>query len=336
MTKSHEISASRGMLLGDLVLITISALLLVFRSSYEPKLLFDVSIAVFPFLIMWIVLAQIGHAYDLSLPVRKFMKRNILLWFASVFIAQIFRFVTKYFISKSISTAIGMAIEAIGISTLFILWKYSSYLLYKVLSNPEKQKARRVIWSIMLATFIMGLLSLLPFVYSVFRYSKSIYSVERAPTAEAALVLGAGVWSDGTPSTVMVDRVQTARDLYEKGKIRYIVLSGSKQETDAMLQLAETFGLDSNSLVLDISGESTLDSCLHTIHDHNYSNVAVISQKFHLFRALYLCDSLGIQSIGIRSDLEAPLPEILMRRYLREVFATAAGFIQIQAIRVSQ
>jgi vancomycin permeability regulator SanA len=120
------------------------------------------------------------------------------------------------------------------------------------------------------------------------------------------------------------------------GKIRSIVLSGGHQEVEAMLQLAETFGLDRNRLVLDISGESTLDSCMHMIHDHGFSNVAVISQRFHLFRALYLCDSMGIQSIGILSDLETPLPETLMHRYLREVFATAAGFIQIQALRVQQ
>ncbi len=329
-------AASRAMLLGDLVIITISALLLIFRSSYEPKLLFDISVAIIPFLLMWIVLARIGDAYDLSLPMREFMKRNFLLWFTSITLAQISRFVLKYIISSTISTALGIAIEAIAISILFIFWKYGSYFLYKVSSHPEKQMAKRVIWSLVLVIFVVGIASLFPFAYSVYRYSEHIYSVENSPTAEAALVLGAGLWSDGTPSNVMVERVQAARDLYEKGKIRYIVLSGSNQETEAMLQLAETYGLDSNSLVLDISGESTLDSCINMIHDHDFSNAAVISQKYHLFRALYLCDSMGIQSIGIVSDAETRLPETIMRRYLREVLATAAGFIHIQALRVRQ
>jgi len=324
------------MFLGDLVIITISALLLIFRSSYEPKLLFDISVAVVPFLLMWIVLAWVGNAYDLSLPMREFMKRNILLWFTSISIAQMSRFVLKYLISSTISNAVWIAIEAIGISILFILWKYGSYFLYKVSSHPEKQMAKRVTWSFALAIFIVGILSLFPFAYSVLRYSEHIYSVENSPTAEAALVLGAGVWPDGTPSIVLSDRVQVARDLYEKGKIRYIVLSGSNQETESMLQLAEAFGLDSNILVLDIFGESTLDSCINMIQDHGFSNIAVISQKFHLFRALYLCDSVGIQSIGIHSDLEAQLPETILRRYLREVVATAAGFIHIQALRVRQ
>jgi vancomycin permeability regulator SanA len=329
-------AASRVMLLGDLFGISISALLLVFRSSYEPKLLFDISVAVIPFLLMWIVLARIGDAYDLRLPMREFMKRNMLLWFASVTLAQMSRFVIKYLINSTISTAIGIAIEIIAISVLFIFWKYGSYFLYKVSSRPEKQMAKRVTWSFVLAIFIVGILSLVPFAYSVLRYSEHIYSVENSPTAEAALVLGAGVWPDGSPSIVMSDRVRVARDLYEKGKIRYIVLSGSNQETESMLQLAEAFGLDNNILVLDIFGESTLDSCINMLHDHGFSNVAVISQKFHLFRALYLCDSVGIQSIGIHSDLEAQLPETILRRYLREVVATAAAFIQIQALRVRQ
>jgi len=336
MTNSMNKVASRAMFLGDLVIITISALLIIFRSSYEPNLLFDISVAVVPFLLMWIVLARVGNAYDLSLSMREFMKRTILLWFTSISIAQISRFVIKYLASSVISTAIWIVIEAIGISILFILWKYGSYFLYKVSSHPEKQIAKRVIWFFVLAIFTFGILSLFPFAYSVLRYSEDIYSVENSPTAEAALVLGAGVWPDGTPSTIMVERIQAARDLYEKGKIRYIVLSGSNQETEAMLHLAETFGLDSNVLVLDISGETTLDSCINMIHDHGFSNVAVISQKFHLFRALYLCDSMGIQSIGILSDLETRLPETIMRRYLREVFATAAGFIQIQALRLQQ
>jgi vancomycin permeability regulator SanA len=329
-------SASRAMFLGDLFIITISALLLVFRSSYDPKLIFDVSIAVFPFLLIWIILAQLGDAYDLSLPLRDFMKRNMLLWFASISIAQIFRFVFKYLVSKSISTAIGLAIEAIGISIVFFLWKCVSMFLYKVSSNPEKQMAKRVIWSLVLVILFVGVASLFPFSYAVFKYSGNVYSVENSPSAEAALVLGAGVWFDGTPSAIMVERVQAASDLYKMGKIRFIVLSGGHHEVEAMLQLAETFGLDSNRLVLDISGESTLDSCMNMIHDHGFSNVAVISQRFHLFRALYLCDSMGIQSIGILSDLETPLPETLMRRYLREVFATTVGFIQIQALRLKQ
>jgi len=336
MTNSMNKAASRTMFLGDLVIITISALLLIFRSSYEPKLLFDISIAVIPFLLMWIILARIGDAYDLSLPMWEFIKRNILLWFASVTIAQISRLVIRYIISSVISTTLWIAIEAIAISILFVFWKCGAYFLYKVSSHPEKQMAKRVIWSLVLVMFVVGIVSIFPFAYSVIRYSEHIYSVENSPTAEAALVLGAGVWSDGTPSTVMVERVQAARDLYEMGRIRYVVLSGSKQETEAMLQLAETYGLDSNNLVLDISGESTLDSCNNMIHDHDFSNVVVVSQKYHLFRALYLCDSMGIQSIGIHPDSETQLPETIMRRYLREVIATATGFIDIQALRVRQ
>ena len=76
------------MFLGDLVVITISALLLIFRSSYEPKLLFDISVAIVPFLLMWVVLAWVGNAYDLSLSMREFMKRNILLWFTSISLAS--------------------------------------------------------------------------------------------------------------------------------------------------------------------------------------------------------------------------------------------------------
>lgn len=329
-------ATSRGMFLGDLFVISIAAILLIFRSSYEPKLIFDVSVAVFPFLVFWILLAQIGGAYNLHLPMREFMKINVLLWFTSVSLSQITRFNLKYVISSEHLAIQWIVIEAIGISILFIVWKYISYFIFKILSRPDNRTAKRATWLLIIAFVIIGILSLLPFVHSILRYSEHIYSVEHSPFTEAALVLGAGLWSDGEPSSVMIDRVQAAAELFRRKKIQYIVLSGESQETEVMLHLAESLGLDTSILLLDYSGESTLDSCINMIHNFGFTNVTVISQKYHLYRALYFCDSVGIRSVGVISESRTYLPETIMHRYLREVFATAVGFIKVQSIRMKQ
>lgn len=322
--------ASRIMLLGDLIAIAISAFLLAFRSSFEPNLLLDIFLAVFPFLLMWVIFAGIGNAYDLHISARKFIKRNIILWSASITLAQISRVVARFIVSSAISNALWLFIEAIGISSLVITWKLGSYFLYRISVDPEKRKISRAIWSILVVIFLLGMGSLLPFVYSAYNYSDHLYTAGNSPTVEAALVLGAGVWPDGTPSTAMVMRIRAAIQLHETDKVLYIVLSGSDQEVEAMRQLAETYGIGRSNLVLDGFGQSTLDSCINTIRDHGFSIVAVVSQRYHLYRALYLCNAVGIQSIGIIADNETKAPEVIMRRYLREVLATFAGFVQIQ------
>jgi len=318
------------MILGDFIVLLISSLFLVFRSSYTPWLSFDLSISLIPYLLPWFCLASAKHAYDLSLPKQDFIRRSSLLWFVSILLAEVFRFILKYLVTSTILTFPGIVIEIVEMSFIFFLWKFGSYAVYRISSQPNNQIAKYSLWAGISALLILVLLAISPFFYSVIKYSKDIYSVEDTPYADAALVLGAGVWFDGTPSTPLIDRVEAAIGLYRMGRIGYIVLSGSQQETNIMRQLALDSGIRNDSLRLDPHGSSTLDSCINLFQDHAFQKVLVVSQKYHLFRALYLCHSVGLDSIGVSAESQA-LPETVLRGYLREIGATVMGIIKIQA-----
>jgi len=327
-------AACLAMISGDLIILSISSLFLIFRSSYTPRLSFDLYIALAPYLLSWFALASAKNAYDLSLSKRDFFKRTILLWFASVSFAEALRFMLKYLVTSNILSISGIVIEIGGISFIYISWKFGSYAVYKISSQPENRNARRRLWISISAAAVIGLLAISPFIYSVIRYSKDIYSLEDAPYAVAALVPGAGVWSDGTPSITMIERVETATNLFRMGKISHIILSGSQYETKVMRQLVEASEINEDSLLLDTHGLSTLDSCINLFQDRAFSSVVVVTQKYHLFRALYLCNSIGIESIGVSAESQAQLPETILRRYIREIGATMVGFIETQARRV--
>jgi len=319
------------MILGDLLVLSISSLFLVFRSSYSPWLPFDLSLSLIPYLLSWFGLASAKRAYDLNLSKRDFIRRNISLWSVSILLAEAIRFILKFLVTSTILTLLGIVVEIIGMSFVFLSWKFGSYAIYRIYSRPNNRLAKR---SILVGTFtslILAVLAISPFLYSVIKYSKDIYSVEKTPYADAALVLGAGVWFEGTPSVTLINRVESAIDLYSTGRTGYIVFSGSQQETKAMRQLVLDSGIRNDSLQLDPNGVSTLDSCINLLKDHAYSNVVVVSQKYHLYRALYICNSLGIESIGVLADSGSELPETILRRYLREIAATVLDYIEIQA-----
>jgi vancomycin permeability regulator SanA len=326
--------ASSAMILGDLIVLLISSLFLVFRSSYTPWLSFDLSISIIPYLLSWFCLASAKHAYDLSLPKRDFIQRSILLWFVSILPAEAMRFILKYLLTSTTLTFPGIVIELVEMSIIFILWKFGSYAVYRHSSRPENQNTRRILLASIFTATVLGLLVTTPFIWSVVRYSNDIYSLKDTPYTDAALVPGAGIWSDGTPSITLIERVESASELYRMGKIRFIVLSGSQQETEVMMQLAEDSGINQDALLIDPRGFSTLNSCINLFQDRAFHRVAVVSQKYHLFRALYFCTSVGIESIGVSAESQAQLPETILRRYLREIGATVMGFLEIETMKL--
>src|SRR5512137_1403475 len=99
------------------------------------------------------------------------------------------------------------------------------------------------------------------------RAAGRVYANIRAvPPAPVALVLGAGLWKDGTPTPALYDRVATAVDLYQSGKVKKLLMSGDNRfvnynEPAAMKTVAERLGVPAEDVVLDYAGRRTYDSC---------------------------------------------------------------------------
>jgi len=155
------------------------------------------------------------------------------------------------------------------------------------------------------------------------RYQKHIHTapaeVERRPVA---LVFGAGYWPDGTPSDVMRDRVETAVDLYRAGRVRKLLFSGDNRfegynEPAKMQEVALGLGMPAEDIVLDYAGRRTYDTCYRARDIFGLQDIVLVTQRFHLPRALYICRGLGLDAIGYAADRQ---PYVNIRWYwVREV-----------------
>lgn len=160
----------------------------------------------------------------------------------------------------------------------------------------------------MIYLFLVGLIFFgLPRLILVLAASKSIYNVENAPTAPIAVVFGAGLQRDGTPSPVLRDRVETAAALYFAGKVEKILMSGDNRfiyynEPGAMQNYALSLGVPQDAIVLDYAGRRTYDTCYRAKAIFGAKDVLLVTQNFHLPRALFTCQTLGLNAVGVSAD----------------------------------
>lgn len=163
-------------------------------------------------------------------------------------------------------------------------------------------------------------------------------SVETASTAPVAVVFGAGLRWDGTPTPVLRDRVKTASELYFSGKVNKILMSGDNRfvnynEPGAMHAYALSLGVPEEDIVLDYAGRRTYDTCYRAREIFGLDDVILVTQGFHLPRALYTCNSLGVNASGVSADQRQYHQRSLIYWHLREAFATVVAFWEIHITR---
>jgi SanA protein len=139
------------------------------------------------------------------------------------------------------------------------------------------------------------------------RFKKRIYAVEDVPPHRVALVFGAGITADGRPMPALADRVWTAAQLYHAGKVEKLLMSGDNRyveynEPEAMRQYALAQGVPDEAIVLDYAGRRTYDTCYRADYIFGIKEAVLVTQWFHLDRALYTCDKLGIDAVGVAAD----------------------------------
>lgn len=170
------------------------------------------------------------------------------------------------------------------------------------------------------------------------RYSQHIYLAESAPSAPAAIVFGAGLTRDGRPTTVLADRVRTAVALYQDGKVGKILMSGSARppgynEPEAMRRLAISLGVPEDALEIDVGGTRTYATCLRAKELFGIDNALLVSQAFHLPRALLTCEGLGLPANGVAADLRTYRTRALSFWRIREVPATWVALWEAYIVR---
>jgi vancomycin permeability regulator SanA len=132
----------------------------------------------------------------------------------------------------------------------------------------------------------------------------------KLPTNHVALVFGAGLDASGGPSAMLYDRVATAADLYKADKVDKLLMTGDNSEVDhneveAMRRTAVQLGVPDGDIVLDYAGFSSWDSCYRAREVFGLTEATLVTQRFHLPRALYTCNSLKVHSVGVVADRQA-------------------------------
>jgi SanA protein len=122
-----------------------------------------------------------------------------------------------------------------------------------------------------------------------------------------AIVFGAGLWRNGTPTPVLQDRIETAAHLYFDGKVEKLLMSGDNRfiyynEPGAMREYAISLGVPVEDIVLDYAGRRTYDTCYRAKAIFGVEKAILVTQAFHMPRALYICNQLGVESQGVVAD----------------------------------
>jgi len=147
---------------------------------------------------------------------------------------------------------------------------------------------------------------------------------------DCIMVLGAGV-KDGEPTPMLKDRLEKGIELYKQGYAKKIIMSGDHgraeyDEVNVMKKYAIAAGIPSSDIFMDHAGFSTYDSVYRASAIFGVKKMIIVTQKYHLYRALYLAKSLGIEAIG------APAEDIIYNgntyRELREVLARNKDFLK--------
>ncbi|MGW1033539.1 SanA/YdcF family protein [Streptomyces antibioticus] len=149
-------------------------------------------------------------------------------------------------------------------------------------------------------------LALLPATWLFVSTADRLGTTADAPRTEVAVVFGAGLW-DGEPSPYLAHRLDAAAKLYDEGRVKVVLVTGDNSrkdydEPDAMRAYLIRHGVPDARIVSDYAGFDTWDSCVRAKKIFGVDEAVLISQGFHIRRAVALCEAAGVRSYGVGVD----------------------------------
>ncbi len=161
---------------------------------------------------------------------------------------------------------------------------------------------------------------------------KGMYSVEGNVSGDAAVILGAKILKNGFPSQVLADRLDAGIELYKSGKVKKLLMTGDHgqvtyDEVNGMRRYAISKGVPEQDIFMDHAGFSTYDSMYRARDIFLIKKAVIVTQEFHLPRALYIARSLGLEVDGVIADKREYVGESYLN--FREVFARTKAVAQV-------
>lgn len=176
---------------------------------------------------------------------------------------------------------------------------------------------------------LIGIISVLSINFYVVASTKKQINSKITENIDCIIVLGAGIWGD-KPSPMLQDRLDTAINLYNEGVSPKIIMTGDHgrveyDEVNIMKEYAINKGIPSSDIFLDHAGFSTYESIYRAKHIFKAKNIVIVTQEYHLYRALFIANSLGLKAYGVNSDPRLYRGQIY--RELREILARNKDFV---------
>ncbi len=172
---------------------------------------------------------------------------------------------------------------------------------------------------------------------SLYSYPRT-YQAKDAPEVPVAIIFGAGLRRDGSPTPILRDRVNKGVELYQSGKVSKLLMSGDNRsfnydEPGAMRTYALSLGVPEQDIVIDYAGLRTYDTCYRAKQIFGIQQAILVTQNFHLPRAVYTCNALGIQATGVATEGYTYRRFSLAFWNLRESLATLQAFVDVHITR---
>ncbi len=194
----------------------------------------------------------------------------------------------------------------------------------------------RIFWIAAALGIIALIFAAIVNIYMVRSHSGRIYSLDDADNIEGdfdcIIILGAGVKPDNTVSDMLKDRLETGISVYQSNAAPKILMSGDHgrvdyDEVNVMKQYAVDKGVDSENVFMDHAGFSTYETMYRARDVFKVKKAIVITQQYHMYRALYIADKLGIEAVGVTADRHKYRGQSY--REAREVLARVKDFIMV-------
>ena len=198
-------------------------------------------------------------------------------------------------------------------------------------------RRRRALVAVLVAV-ALGVVALAPWGWVRLSSHGHLHSPDDAPSAPAALVLGAGLEASGRPSPFLAGRLDVAARLYETGRVRALLVSGdnrfrSYDEPTAMRDYLVAQGVPADRVVRDFAGRDTYDSCVRARRIFGADAVLVVSQTYHLPRAVATCRAVGLEAEGVGDDTARRFADVWRRGAQREVVASIKTVLDLASRR---
>ncbi len=163
-------------------------------------------------------------------------------------------------------------------------------------------------------------------------YADRIQTTESVSPISVTLILGASL-KGGKPNTSLEDRLLAGIDVYNAKKTKKLLVSGDNRSADynepmAMKEFLVKKGIPERDIVVDYAGRRTYDSCYRAKEIFDLKELIVVTQGYHLPRALYLCNKLGIETVGVGADRREY--QGMIQRELREIGASFLAWFNVR------